>query len=498
MSGGTDRPCVDLLNPRRRAWGVWDGAVRVFRGVPYAKPPVGPRRWRPPAALDREGEDLDASAFGPDCVQTPRNPGFLGTRATSVSEDCLYLNVWTPSDAQGLPVMVWIHGGGFVGGSGANITYDGRRLAELGVVVVTINYRVGVFGYLAHPGLTLEGDAGSSGNYGLLDQMAALRWVRENIGAFGGDPARVTAFGESAGATSISYLLTSPLALGLVDKVILQSPGPMRGLMPLEEAEARGEALGTLAALRDVPASELLPLNDRLVPAFRKVTAPRALGPILDGWSLPREDWAAYADGGVSPTPMLLGCNGDEGESAGRRRPFATVEAYTAYVRDCFGPQAEPALRHYGAAAASGLYRAVADLFGDTQFVFGTRALARAMSQIELRTYAYWFDAHRAGQAALPAHGEELPYVFGTLDRPFDGEATAFSAEDLALSKAIMKAWVSFAADGAPSADWPRVEPAADRCMFIGDGLRAGEFPRAASLDFLARSRREPREADSR
>jgi para-nitrobenzyl esterase len=488
MSAGPDRPCVDLLNPRRRAWGVCDGAVRVFQGIPYAKPPVGPRRWRAPAALDGQGEDLDASAFGPDCVQTRHNPGFLGTRATSVSEDCLYLNVWAPPDARLLPVMVWIHGGGFVGGSGANVTYDGRRLAELGVVVVTINYRVGVFGYLAHPGLTRESDAGACGNYGLLDQMAALRWVRENIAAFGGDPANVTAFGESAGATSISYLLTSPLARGLVDKVILQSPGPMRGLTPLEEAEAKGEALGTLPALRAMHASELLALNDRLVPVFRKVTAPRALGPILDGWSLPREDWAAYDEGAVSPTPMLLGCNGDEGESAGRRRPFATVEAYTAYVRDCFGPQAETALQHYGA-AASGLYRAVADLFGDTQFVFGTRALARAMSRIEPRTYAYWFDAHRAGQAAWPAHGEELPYVFGTLDRPFDGEATAYSAEDLALSKAIMRAWISFAADGAPRADWPRVEPTADHCMFLGDELRPGEFPRAAPLDFLTQSR---------
>jgi len=483
-------PPIVRLSPRgAEVRGAWDGRVRVFRGVPYARPPVGPLRWRPPAPLEPGRGTIDATAFGPDPLQAERNPGYLGTRASGQSEDCLHLNVWTPAEAEALPVMVWSPGGGFVGGSGSNVTYDGRRLAERGVVVVTINYRVGALGWLCHPELAERSEHGVSGNYGLLDQVAALRWVREHIAGFGGDPGNVTAFGHSAGATSISYLLTSPLAAGLIDKAILQSPGAMRGLMPHDEAAARGAALGRLEDLLTLSDAELIGLDRALAPGFRKVVGPRALGPVLDGWALPREEWDAYGQGLVRPVPLLIGAVADEGEVIGREQPFRTVETYLAYVRDCFGEEDDAALAHYGAGAASGLGRAVSDLFGDTQFVFGVRALARAMARIQPRSFLYWFDARRAGQAASPTHGDELPYVFGTLDEPFDGQSAPYGPGDRALSDLMMTAWTSFARHGAPEVvggAWPATG-GDDTALYLGTRAHAAAFPRAAPLDFLER-----------
>jgi para-nitrobenzyl esterase len=470
-----------------RVRGLMVDEVRVFRGLRYAEPPVGPLRWAPPQPLASRPATVDATVFGPDVPQEALNSGFAGTRSDGQSEDCLSLNIWSPAGAQQLPVMVWIHGGGFVGGSGSNVTFDGRRLAALDVVVVTINYRCGVFGYLCHPELAAQSDRGVSGNYGLLDQLAALQWVRDHIANFGGDPGNVTVFGESAGATSISHLLTSPLARGLIDKAILQSPGPMRGLMPHAEAAKRGAALGSLETLQSLSAVELVALNPRLTSGFRKVVGPRALGPVLDGWVLPAEDWDAYARGDVLAVPLLLGCNGDEGELFARHRPLRTVERFLDYVEDCFGDRAQEALTHYGVGAASGLTPAVSRLFGDTQFVYGTRGVARAMSRLQPRTFLYWFDAKRAGQSASPTHGEELPYVFGTLDEPYDGQAAPYRQQDRSLSNLMMTAWVSFAQTGKPRLPdrrWPAIG-ADDQCVILSEQIETRAFPRAAALDFL-------------
>jgi para-nitrobenzyl esterase len=487
MSAEAPRQVIEISALGGRVRGLMEDEVRVFRGIRYAEPPVGPFRWKPPQRLASRPAIIDATVFGPDAPQEALNTGFAGTRSDGQSEDCLSLNIWSPTRAKQLPVMVWIHGGGFVGGSGSNITFDGRRLAALGIVVVTINYRCGVFGYLCHPELAAQSGRGVSGNYGLLDQLAALKWVRDHIADFGGDPGNVTAFGESAGATSISHLLTSPLARGLIDKAILQSPGPMRGLAPHAEAAERGAALGALETLRSLSAAELVVLNDRLISGFRKVVGPRALGPVLDGWVLPAQDWDAYASGEVVAVPLLLGCNGDEGELFARQRPLRTVGRFLAYIEDCFGDRAQDALAHYGVGAASGLTPAVSRLFGDTQFVYGTRGVARAMSRLEPRTFLYWFDAKRAGQSASPTHGEELPYVFGTLDEPFDGQAAPYRQEDRSLSNLMMNAWTGFARTGEPSLPdrrWPAVG-ADDQCVVLSEQIETRAFPRAAALDFL-------------
>ena len=218
--------------------------VRVYRGIPYAAPPIGPLRWQPPQPIAAWSGTHDGSRFGYDPIQLDEPP--RDSLAPGTSEDCLTLNVWAPASvpAGGAPVLVWFDGGGFVAGTGAKARTDGERFARLGTVLVTVNYRVGVFGFLAHPALTAESPQRASGNYGFLDAIAALQWVRDNIAAFGGDPTRVTAFGESAGGAVAALLLISPLARGLVDRVILQSPGSFRPLCPLADAENAGRAAG--------------------------------------------------------------------------------------------------------------------------------------------------------------------------------------------------------------------------------------------------------------
>jgi carboxylesterase type B len=290
-----------------------DGSdILAFKGIPYAAPPVGPLRWKPPAPPASWEGVRAANTFGADCMRKPGG----STRASGISEDCLTLNIWAPANlAQNkLPVMVFVYGGSFINGSGSRPLYDGEALACKNVVLVTFNYRTGVFGFLAHRLLTQESSRNSSGNYGLMDIVAALKWVKENIAGFGGDPGRVTLFGESSGASAISLLLTSPLAKGLFERAILESPGAMRPISNLEVAEKAGDVIGNdLDRMRSLSASEVLALTDRMVPAVRGLTTPRALGPINDGWVLRGDERAAFASGRVLPVPLIVGGNSDEG-----------------------------------------------------------------------------------------------------------------------------------------------------------------------------------------
>ncbi|MGZ5912480.1 MAG: carboxylesterase/lipase family protein, partial [Reyranella sp.] len=242
MANFQTRPDLGIV---RTEGGLLSGAgegIRVYKGIPFAAPPVGQRRWRPPEPAEPWDGIREATRFGADCPQELRP----GSRAGRTDEDCLTLNIWTPARAadEALPVMVWFYGGSFLFGSASDIRFDGEAFARKGVVLVTAAYRVGLFGFLAHPGLTRESPHGSSGNYGLLDQIAALGWVQRNIAAFGGDPRRVTAFGVSAGSASIAMLLTAPLAAGLFQRAILESPGAFRPLASLDDAERAGTALG--------------------------------------------------------------------------------------------------------------------------------------------------------------------------------------------------------------------------------------------------------------
>lgn len=479
------RPTTEVAAPAGRYVGM-DGAVRSFRGIRFARPPEGPLRWRPPQALPVRRGTIDATRFGDDCMQTP-DPV---SRAPGVSEDCLTLNVWAPQAVAGrrLPVMVWIYGGGFTGGSGSLPLYDGTRIAGQGVVLVTLNYRVGVFGFLAHPGLSAESPHRSSGNYGLMDQLAALRWVKANIAAFGGDPANVTVFAQSAGASSLSHLIVSQQSTGLFAKAILESPGAMRPLATLAEAERTGLSLDKdIAALRRMSAGDLLALNARIVPSVRMLTAPRALGPIIDGWVVRSGEASAYAARSVHPIPLIVGGTADEGRLFVAQWPIRTVADYDAYLARNFGRQAGDAAIFYPAANDARVRPALSDLFSDTQYHYGIRGIARGMADAGQRVWRYQFTHVAGGSDQPPTHADELPFVFGNpnaLAHP--------TQDDRAISQMLMSAWLSFARTGDPNGDgvppWPRYDRAGEAYLEVGQSQavpRRGY--RTAQLDFIER-----------
>lgn len=446
-----------------------EGAVQRFLGVPFAEPPVGPHRWRPPRPKQPWAGVLACDRFGTDPVQ-PSSPALRGA---GIGEDCLHLNIWVPKERDGpLPVLVWIPGGGFTAGSGSNAVSDGAALAAKGAVVVSVNYRVGVLGFLAHPSLSQETDDGVSGNYGLMDIIEALRWIRANIACFGGDPERVTLSGVSAGAACISLLLTTSASRGLFQRVILQSPGAGRRLATLEEAmDAGGQVLpGKADDLRLLPAAELLSLNARFNAGLRSLTRPRILRPILDGRLLQVQERQALESGAFTAMPMIVGNHLDEGRFFAKTFPPHDAASYRAWLLQDFGDRAAELLDLYGKPSDAAVSRHLAALFGDTQFNFGARLLARC-NQDRAATWRYLFDGVDS-HGHVTTHTEELPYCFGT------------GGDDASLAAGMMQAWVRFAVTGkvpdwAPSCGDQAWLPAARRAQ---DGWRARQLDFAASL----------------
>ena len=483
-------PQLTIATPNGQVQGALEGPVRSWKGIPYAAPPVGEGRWRAPQPVVPWPGVRPTLAFAPDFPQAP-SPLL---RAGAMSEDCLYLNVWAPADAQpgSLPVMVWLHGGGFVGGSGADARCDGAKLAQQGVVVVTFNYRSGVFGYLAHPALSRESVQRTSGNYGLLDQLAALHWVREHIAAFGGDAARVTVFGVSAGSASIALLLTARAAEGLFQRAILHSPGTARPLATLADAEALGATLGAdIDALRASPAQQLFALTPKLNPAVRGLTTPRVLRPIRDGWLIREDERPAFLDGRLHKMPLIVGTNRDEGSLLTRAWPVRDAADNRALVEANFARALDEAMGFYGAAHDHDAKARIAEAFADTQFNYGARLLLRAMTQQRQRCWRYLFTRRRPGQTDGPHHGDEVGYVFGQLAAGRTAAPEPFDATDEAVSAAMMRAWVAFARDGDPdtegSAHWPAFEAGDELHLEFGDTVRTGTDDRRAQLDFLER-----------
>jgi carboxylesterase type B len=465
-----------------------EDGTRRYLGIPYATPPVGARRWRPPAPPEPWAGIRPAVAFGADCPQQTQ----AQSRAARQSEDCLYLNVWAPPvGEEKRPVMVWLHGGSFVHGSGSDRRCDGEAFARAGIVLVTVNYRVGLFGFLAHPALIRDSAEGSAGNYGLLDQLAALRWVRENIAGFGGDRDRVTVFGVSAGSASISLLLVSPLAAGLFQRAILHSPGAFRPLASLEHAAEAGRALGDdLAALRLLPAEALRAKTGLLTPKMRGLTTPRVLRPIRDGWVIPEDERPAFLGGRFHAMPVIVGSNADEGTNLVATWPIRTIPEYKALIAENFGDWAEEALEQYPVREEADARRQLAMLFADTQFNYGVASLARVMARAR-PTWRYLFLRRRPGRPDGPHHGEEVAYVFGTLDAAFATQTPPFDGTDRMISRAMLSAWARFAESGNPNgnglAAWPGSETGGDAYLEFGDTIRAGQGWRARQLAFLDR-----------
>jgi para-nitrobenzyl esterase len=450
--------------------GVTAANVSAFKGIPYAQPPVGTLRWRPPVPPIRWDGVRDASKFGPACLQPPAQPKDLYFDGVlPQSEDCLTLNVWTPTTAKHLPVMVWIHGGSLVGGSSAEPMYDGVRLAQHGIILVSINYRLGLLGYLAHPALSAESAQHLSGNYGLLDQIEALHWVQDNIAAFGGDPKQVTIAGESAGALSVIALMSSPAARGLFAKAISES-GYMPAYAKLHEAawglpaaETAGATMAALAGAKDATQLRAVDLTALYLAGLKTGWQPE---PVIDGVVLLRQFAETFARGEQARVPVLAGFNEGEIRSLLGLMPKApdTQAAYVQDVRSRFGARSATYLAVYpGADPRADVMAALRDgLYG-----YAAQNLVRQQAALGQPAYLYFFrhstPAERARDLAA-FHASELPYVFGRV-----GPGAVLgpnwpqpppSKEESDLAEAMMSYWTSFVRAGIPKAagesDWPR------------------------------------------
>jgi para-nitrobenzyl esterase len=467
-----------------------DHSVRVFKGIPFAAPPVGDLRWRPQPPAKWDGVRA-ADHFSNNCMQRRAGggtfPPYGGDRsATTMSEDCLYLNVYTaaPSATAKLPVMVWIHGGAWTSGAGA--IYQGEDLARKGVVYVSLNYRLGVFGFLAHPELTAESSHHSSGNYALLDQIEALEWVQANIAAFGGDGSRVTIFGESAGSWSVHNLVASPLAKGLFQRAIGESGGRFAITTNLSQAEQAGVKFAnavdapTLAALRARPAAAL---NDAANDRFTTVSN-------ADGWILPAIMWDVFNAGKQNDVPLLLGSNADEGSIF---TPETTTGAsFRQLAEQRYGTHAAEFLALYPFSSDTEARRAQAHSMRDQTFGWEMRTWARLQARTGTApVFLYYFSRvpPLADAAWIGAqHGAEIPYALNWPNGPFSS-AVHWTEADRRLAEQVSSYWVNFAATGDPNGNglpaWPRFDPKNERALGIGDTISVIPVPNAAALDFL-------------
>jgi para-nitrobenzyl esterase len=458
-------PIVNVTGGQVRGAALAGGAV--FKGIPFAAPPTGERRWREPMPVSPWPGIRDATAFGAICAQMPTP--VVGAAIKTASEDCLFLNVWTtqwPAAGAARPVMVWIPGGGnFVGGS-SQAGYDGEPLARRGVVVVTINYRLGSFGFFSHPALTRESPHRASGNQGILDQIAALRWVRDNIARFGGDPGNVTIFGESAGSLDVSVLMTSPLSKGLFHRAIAESGAVVLVGEPstLAAAEKRGQAAAarwkapadaSLQTLRAISTADILAgepnysAGDAISDNFPN------LGITVDGYVFPRKPAQVFAGGGQHRVPLLLGSNGRE-QVPGSTVPKDLPQA----IERTYGPLAARALKLYEG-APDPVYGTPAEQWAtDTSFRCSTVAQALWHSAAGQATFQYEFTHVPPERAALGAvHVSELSHVFGTYAQGLVGVGPPARATDAdaRLSDVMQRYWTNFAKTGDPNgADLPK------------------------------------------
>jgi para-nitrobenzyl esterase len=460
--------------------------IRVFKGIPFATPPVGDLRWHAPKPAAKWDGVRAADKFSPVCIQTPYAAGSVyAFPAQPLSEDCLYLNVWTgaKSAKERRPVMVWVYGGALTRGLGSLDLYNGEELAKKGVVLVTFNYRLGVFGFFAHPELTKESDRNASGDYGLLDQVAALEWVHKNIEAFGGDPKRVTIFGESAGSWSVNYLMASPLTRGLFQRVIGESGAVFQTMRTLAEAEqagvkfAQSQGASSIRDLRAKPAADLLKVGGAGAPTN------------VDGWFLPQDVYTTFAQGKQNDVPLLLGSNADEWKSLGPWPASGTAQTFIDQTQRRFGSAADSFLKVYPAGSDEQAKESYYASNRDMTFGWQQRTWARMQTKTgKSKVFLYYFSRVQPGPESSrygAYHASEIVYAFHNLkveNRPWEDT-------DRKVSDAMSSYWVNFATTGDPNGKglpkWPAYQEKSDMAMGLGDKIEAIPTPHKAQLDFL-------------
>ncbi len=436
------------------------GEVRVFKGIPFAAPPVGPLRWKAPQPVARWEGVRKADQFSSRCMQAQQ------AGAQPVSEDCLYLNVWTgaASSSERRPVMVWTYGGGFTGGAGSEPRYDGEELARKGAIIVTLNYRLGPFGFLAHPELSKESGHNASGNYGMMDFIATLKWVQKNIAAFGGDPRNVTIMGESAGANMVGATVGSPEAKGLFVRAIAESGAYMGMTMghtaPLAPAEAAGAKAGTLAELRAKSADEIQ-------------KSVRANNLVIDGWIIPEDLNVRFAQGRQNDVDILIGSNRDEGTFFQRG---TTAVDFIKQANTTYGDQAAQFLKLYPAGSDAEATASSLAAFRD-EVAWNMQLWAKMTAKRGRKAYVYYFTQEppvAAGQVSRGAtHVAEIAYVFHNASK-------LWTDADEKISQQMSNAWIAFATKGMP---WP--PDAGKPYMVFGPAPTAGQAPDSAKLAFF-------------
>ncbi|MFH0841505.1 MAG: carboxylesterase family protein [Bacteroidota bacterium] len=473
--------------------GLYEDDLTVYKGVPFAAPPVGDLRWRPPLPAEKwDGVRLD-TGFAPGPVQGQDFP-------FGKSEDCLYLNIWTPAKSarDRIPVFVWIHGGGFNAGAASEQLFYGDKLARKGVVLVCIAYRVGQLGFLAHPELTAESPNHVSGNYGLLDMIAALQWIKKNIASFGGDPNKVTIFGESAGGIAVSMLCASPLAKGLFQGAISESGGSFG---PSRRSSPFGENMKLLPDAELTGAEYVKSAEVASIAELRKIDAEKLPGgmslglawPNIDGYVIPDDQYKLYAAGRYNDVPVLIGYNSDEGLSFSRAK---TPEEYIAEVRGRYGKFADDLIKAYPPAENT-VPKTARDLARDVAFGWHTWIWARLQSQTgKSKVFYYYFDQHEdyADDSPEADHGSphalEIPYVFQHLDIPNHITANrTISQADYDISEAMATYWTNFARYGDPNGEgvplWPAFSDSNPLVLYFNKKPYTGPVPGAESLKVL-------------
>ncbi|MBN2420489.1 MAG: carboxylesterase family protein [Deltaproteobacteria bacterium] len=457
--------------------GVEQDGIFIYKGIPFAAPPVGDLRWKSPQPVIPWEGVKKTDKFAPGPMQDTSFGAMLGG-PQEISEDCLYLNVWTGAKKtdERRPVMVWIYGGGFGIGMTSSPAYDGASLAQKGVVLVSVAYRVGPMGFLAHPELSAESGRGS-GAYGIQDQIAGLRWVRDNIAGFGGDPSNVTIFGESAGGISVSMLTASPLAKGLFHRAISQSGGSMTPpRMTLAQAEEQGkkylENLGanTIAEARSLGAEEIQK-NTKGMGSF---------WPVADGATIVENQYEVFETGSFNDTPVLAGTNSNEG-GLFVMQPV-TSDGFVKMVQSQYALGAEEILKAYPHATDEEATQSAKDLMRETAFAWPTWAWATLQSRNgRNKAYVYYFDHRVEGVPGGANHAAEIPYVFGNLGGPGPMNSRPATDEDRALGELISAYWINFAKTGDPNGDglpeWPAFNEKENKVMYIDGDTGAKIHP---------------------